>query len=116
TRRSEVRQERVFRLLSTVLVGLSLMVLASALQRLINWEHAEFYVNTEMRTYVRWFAIWQAVAYGWLLLVLWRWPDRFAIGGFLCGLGFLATVDLLNPDADVAAHNLARRDDLSTRF
>src|SRR5204862_304310 len=58
----------------------------------------------------------QGAAFGWLLLVLWRWPDRFAIGGFLCGLGFLTTVNLLNPDADVAAYNLARRDELSTRF
>jgi hypothetical protein len=47
---------------------------------------------------------------------LWRWPDRFAIGGFVCALGFLATVNLLDPDADVAAHNLARRDELSTRL
>ena len=116
TARAGRRQELAFRLLSTLLVGLSLVILASALQRLVNWEHAEFYVNTQIRIYVRWWTIWSAVAYGWLLLVLWRWPDRFAIGGFLCGLGFLATVDLLNPDADVAAYNLARRDELSVRY
>jgi hypothetical protein len=116
TRRTDRRQEREFRVLSTVLVGLSLVVLASALQRLVNWEHAEYYVNTQIRIYVRWFTIWQALAFGWLLLVLWRWPNRFAIGGFLCGLGFLATVNLLDPDADVAAYNLARRDELSTRY
>jgi hypothetical protein len=116
TSRSGRRQELAFRLLATLLVVLSLVVLASALQRLVNWEHAEYYVNTQIRIYVRWFTIWQGLAFAWLILVLWRWPNRFAIGGFLCGLGFLATVNLLNPDADVAAYNLARRDELSTRF
>jgi hypothetical protein len=116
TRRSSGRQEHAFRLLSTLLVALSLVVLASALQRLVNWENAEYYVNTQIRIYVRWFTLWQALTFGWLLLVLWRWPDRFAIGGFVCALGFLATVNLLDPDADVAAYNLARRDELSVRY
>ncbi len=44
----------------------------------------------------------------WFLITLWRRPDRFAIGVFLAAIGFLVTLNLLNPDAFVARQNLDR--------
>jgi hypothetical protein len=56
------------------------------------------------------------MTYGWLLLTLWLRHDRFAVGACVAALGFLVTVNLLNPDADTARANLARQDGLATRF
>ena len=47
---------------------------------------------------------------------MWFSPGRFAIGAFLGALGYLATINMMNPDADVAAYNLRRQDELSTRY
>ena len=52
---------------------------------------------------MRAFIAWLGVAYLWLLVTLWLRHDRFAVGGFVCALGFLVTVNLLNPDADPLA-------------
>jgi hypothetical protein len=76
----------------------------------------QFYVSTPVRLYVRAFIIWLGATFLWLLFATWVKPQRFAIGAFGAALGFLVTINLMNPDADVAAYNLARNDDLSTRF
>ena len=44
----------------------------------------------------------------WFVITLWRRPDRFAIGVLVAALGFLITLNLLNPDAFIARQNLAR--------
>jgi hypothetical protein len=110
------RSGQALRVLASLMVVLALVILASAYARLVEWENVEFYIRTGPRLYVRWFMLWLAVAFGWLLVSLWWLPHRFAIGGFLAWLGFLASVNLANPDADVAAYNLARTDDLAVRF
>ncbi|HEV2126327.1 MAG TPA: DUF4173 domain-containing protein, partial [Chloroflexota bacterium] len=114
--RKTVREVYVLNGLSTLMVGLVAVMLVSAFQRLLVWEHVEYYINTPIRLYVRWFIIWLGLTFGWLVFTLWLRADRFAIGGFVAALGFLVTVNLLNPDADVAKYNLARQDELSTRF
>ena len=47
---------------------------------------------------------------------MWLRPNRFAVGALVAALGFLVTINLMNPDADVAAYNLKRQDELSTRY
>jgi hypothetical protein len=44
------------------------------------------------------------------VLTLWSppWAPRFAIGGLICGLGYVASLNLLNPDALVAKRNIQR--------
>jgi hypothetical protein len=42
--------------------------------------------------------------------------DRFAIGAFMAAMGFLVSINMANPDADVAAYNLRRNDELSVRY
>jgi hypothetical protein len=110
------RAGRVLAGLATLMIALALLILVSAFARLLVWEAVEFYVNTGPRLYVRWFMLWLAVAFAWLLVSIWWLPHRFAIGGFLAWLGFLVTLNVVNPDADVAAYNLNRSDDLAVRF
>jgi hypothetical protein len=113
-------QELMLKLLSTLMIGLAMVMLVSAFQRMLVWENVEFYINTATRLYVRAFIVWLGFLFGWLFFTMWTRPERFAIGGFVAALGFLVTINLMNPDADVAAYNLAKyqvsQDELSTRY
>jgi len=100
------RQKRTFNGLSSLMVGLVLIILASAFQRLLLYEAA--YGYTELRLYPHVFMIWLAVTFVWFLVTLWLWPDRFAIGAVLAVLGFVLTLNAINPDAFIAERNLAR--------
>jgi hypothetical protein len=114
-------QTFAFNGLSTLMIGLALVMLYSSFTRMLVWENVEYYINTDTRLYVRSFMVWLALTFGWLGLVLWIKPERFAIGFLVAAIGWLVTVNLLNPDADVAQYNLARyqhnnQDDLATRY
>jgi hypothetical protein len=88
------------------MVGLVLVILASAFQRLRLYEAAFGY--TQLRLYSHLFMLWLGFAFLWFLVILWYQPDRFAIGAFVAALGFLITLNLINPDAFIARQNLAR--------
>jgi len=105
-RRESKRQIKLFNWLSTFLVGFVLVMLASAFQRMKLYETEFGY--TELRLLVYVFIVWLAVLLVWFIYTLWRRPDRFAIGVFLAALGFLITLNLLNPDAFIARQNLNR--------
>ena len=98
------------------MIGLALVMLVSAFLRMVVWGNVEYYIDTPLRLYVRWFIVWLGLTFLWLLGTLWLRPQRFAIGAFVAALGFLATINAINPDADTAAYNLARQDELSTRY
>ncbi len=100
------RQSVMFNLLGTVMVALVMVLLASAFFRMTLYEDA--YGYTQLRLYAHVFEIWLAAAFIWLLATLWVWPNRFAIGAFVALLGFLATLNLINPDAFITQQNLAR--------
>jgi len=104
-RRETRRQVRIFNGLSSLMIGLVLVILASAFQRLRLYEAA--YGYTQLRLYSHVFMVWLAVAFIWFLVTLWRWPNRFAIGAFVAALGFLITLNAINPDAFIARQNLA---------
>lgn len=110
------REERIIAALNTAMIALVGVMLVSAFQRMLVWENVDFYINTQLRIYVRFFIIWLGILFGWLLLTLWLRPNRFAIGAFVALLGYLATINYVNPDAEVAAYNLRRGDELSTRY
>ncbi len=48
------------------------------------------------------------ITFLWLVLTLWLPQVRFGIGGFLAALGFLVTLNIVNPDALIAEQNLSR--------
>ena len=52
--------------------------------------------------------IWLGLLLSWFMLTLWRWPNHVAIGLFVTAIGFLVTLNLLNPDAFIVRQNLAR--------
>lgn len=99
-------QTRLFNGLSTLMIGLVLVLLASALQRMVLYEEA--YGYTHLRLYVHVFMLWLAATFLWLLGTLWVSPRRFAIGAFVCALGFLGTLNVVNPDATIVQENLGR--------
>jgi hypothetical protein len=115
-RRATEGQERTLKILNSVMIALALVMLVSAFERMVVWESIQFYINTVTRIFVRTFIVWLGLLFGWLLLTSWVRRDRFAIGAFVALLGFLATINLINPDADVAAYNVRRNDELSTRY
>lgn len=110
------REIHLFNILSSLMIVLTMIMLVSAFWRMLVWESVEFYINTQTRIYVRWFIIWLGVAFLWLFGTIWLRPNRFAIGAYAATIGFLATVNIANPDADVASRNLARQDELSIRY
>jgi hypothetical protein len=106
-RRETPRDARVFRLLGGLQLLLLLVVIASAIQRVLVYQEA--YGLTESRFY-------GAVFLGWLtLLTIWfaatvlrGHRDRFAAAALVSGFAFVAALLLANPDARIASANLAR--------
>ncbi|MEM7113617.1 MAG: DUF4173 domain-containing protein [Chloroflexota bacterium] len=104
TRRENKRQIKGFNLLGMLMIGFVLIMLVSAFRRMGLYEAIFGY--TELRLIVFVFMIWLAVVLVWFLITLWWQPDRFAIGLLLCGIGFLATMNLVNPDAFIVQRNI----------
>ena len=93
--------------LAFVLVALTSIILASAFQRLVLYEEA--YGFTELRTYPHVFMIWLGALLGaFVITVLIDRPRLFVFGTLMAGLGFVATLNLLNTDAFVARQNISR--------
>lgn len=115
-RRATEGQERSLNMLNTLMIGLAMTLLVSAFARMVIWENIQFYINTATRLYVRTFIVCLGALFVWLLLTTWFRRDRFAIGALLATLAFISTANYINPDADVAAYNLKRNDELSTRY
>jgi hypothetical protein len=115
-RRTTEGQERNLNFLNTFMIGLAMVMLVSAFMRMIVWENIQFYINTATRLYVRTFIVCLGALFVWLMFTTWFRRDRFAIGALLAGMAFIVTANGINPDADVAAYNLRRNDELSTRY
>jgi hypothetical protein len=100
-----------FSALASAIVAETLVLLCSACSRMATYEAA--YGATQTRIQVDVFILWLGVALLWLVLTLWSrpWAPRFAIGGLICGLGYVASLNLLNPDALVAKRNIQRWQD-----
>lgn len=106
TLRTTKRHIHLFNGLSSGLVLLVLVMLLSAWQRMGLYEATFGY--TELRLYVFAFMAWLAALLLWFLLTLWRAPHRFTLGLLVAAMGYLATLNLLNPDAFIVRQNLAR--------
>lgn len=92
--------------LSSLMVAAVLVMLASAFQRMSLYESA--YGYTELRLYSHIFMVWLAVVFIWFVGTLWSRSRYFALGLFAAALGFVLTLNLINPDAFIARQNLAR--------
>ena len=107
TRRDTETQRRVFSSLGVVLVGLVIVMLLSAFQRLVLYEDA--YGFSRLRTYTHVFMIWLAL----LLVVvvaleLTRQERALGLCLVLTALGFVVSLNLLNVDAFIVNQNIQR--------
>lgn len=105
TRQETMRQSRAFSLLSTILLTLTFPLLSSAFSRMTAYEAA--YGATELRLYVDVFMAWLAVGLFWSGATLWR-PIPGGIGVYVCAVGFLFSLNVLNPDREIALRNIER--------
>jgi hypothetical protein len=107
TRRETETQRRVFSGLGVVLVGLVLVMLVSAYQRLVLYETA--YGFSRLRTYTHVFMVWLAL----LLVVvvaleILRYERAMALAMLLTLFGFVVSLGSLNVDAFIVRHNIQR--------
>lgn len=101
------RAVRGFRVLAATLLGLVTLIAGSALYRL--WLYYGAYGLTAERLYAAAVMGWVGLVLGWFALTVLRGrPGPFALGAVVSGLGVLACLNVLNPDAFVARVNLAR--------
>lgn len=117
SRRETKRQTRLFNGLSSVMAGLVLILLASAFLRLQLYELA--YGFTELRLYSHLFMVWLGLIFVGMVLLLWLGPQRIAIMVAVGAMGFVATLNFINPDAFIVQQNLARyhrSGDLDVRY
>jgi hypothetical protein len=107
TKRESISEKRWFYALSTGLVALMGVILASALKRLLLYEEA--YGFTRLRTYTHVAIIWMGVLFVVFLLLLYRERlQRFAPAAAFGVLGFTLTLNLLNVDAFIVQQNVKR--------
>ncbi len=97
-----------FKILSGIVVAEVVCILASAFTRLSLYEHA--YGFTTIRLYSYAFMIWLALFLTILFvhIVNGGAQEKFALRGFVSVLVLLFAMNLLNPDAFIAARNITR--------
>jgi len=100
------RSPLVFKISGTILVALTCVMLVSAFKRLLLYETA--YGFTELRVYVHTFMVWLGILLTWFGLTLWWHSANFGAGLIAVVLGFVLTLDVLNPDALIVRQNALR--------
>jgi hypothetical protein len=107
TRRETENQRRTFSVLDVTLVGLLIVMLIAAFQRLVLYEEA--YGFSQLRTYTHVFMIWL----GLLLVVVvalevLRRERSIGLAMILAALGFIVSLNVLNVDAFIVRQNIQR--------
>jgi hypothetical protein len=93
--------------LAGLLIGLLLVVLASAAERMRLYQAA--YGLTELRFYVSAFIVWLAALFVWFCATVIRGRrDRFAFGGLVSAMLGVLVLHAVNPDATIARANIER--------
>lgn len=108
TRLDTKRQERTFKWLGIALVAETMVIMLSAHMRLGLYEQT--YGYTRSRLLAHFFIYWLAAAFvlAAVYIVRAEKEHQFAFRLFLSVLAFFAVLNLINPDALVARHNVAR--------
>lgn len=107
TRRDSESQRRVFSSLSVGIVGLVVVMLVSAFQRLVLYEQA--YGFSRLRTYTHVFMIWLAILLVTVVLLeILRRERMVGLAMVLASLGFVISLNILNVDAFIVKQNVQR--------
>lgn len=107
TRRETENQQRTFSILGIGLVGLLIVMLIAAFQRLVLYEAA--YGFSRLRTYTHVFMIWLGLLLvAVVVLEVLRRERRIGLAMVLASLGFVISLNLLNVDAFIVQKNIQR--------
>ena len=107
TRRETESQRRIFSGLGIGLVGLLIIMLIAAFQRLVLYEAA--YGFSRLRTYTHVFMIWLGLLLvAVVVLEVLRRERAVALAMILALLGFIVSLNLLNVDAFIVQQNIQR--------
>ena len=107
TRRETRSAHLTFLAGSGLMVAMTVVILVSAFQRLRLYELA--YGFTRLRLHAHVFMVWVAALLVFFFVTLAARRTRlFATGALVAALGFVATLDALNPDAFIVRQNVAR--------
>lgn len=99
--------DRRFRTAGWMLVALLGVLMASALQRMVLY--VSYYGLSDTRLYATAGMAWVGVALGWFGLTILRGRRaRFGVGLLVISAGWIATLNVINPEAVVVRVNLAR--------
>ena len=99
--------DRRFRTTGWVLVALLGVLMASALQRMVLY--VSFYGLSDTRLYATAGMAWVGVALGWFGMTILRGRRaRFGVGLLVISAGWIATLNVIDPEAVVVRVNLAR--------
>jgi hypothetical protein len=105
TLRRDNRQGLLFRMLSIVIVGLTMVMLVSAWRRMELYELAYGFTYLRVLTHV--FMFWLAVALVFAILHVMRLRTNiFALGLLLSCIGYVGTLNLMNVDNYIAQRNI----------
>ncbi|MCC7449260.1 MAG: DUF4173 domain-containing protein [Anaerolineae bacterium] len=105
------RNHNIVRGLNTLLILLTCIILVSAFQRLRLYELTYGFTALRLTIYV--FIIWLGFIFAGFTLSMYWLPTTinvFSLTALIAVFGFVATLDVLNPDAFVAWQNLNRGD------
>ncbi len=111
TRRESPLAEKAFRVGASLMVALTVVIVASAVKRMTMYEDAFGYTRLRLFTHVFMYALGAVLT--WRAVTLWWRPERFAIGAFVTALGAVLAVNAINPDALIVRLNIARATDAS---
>lgn len=107
TRRETENQRRTFSILGIVLVGLLIVMLIAAFQRLVLYEAA--YGFSQLRTYTHVFMIWLGLLLvAVVVLEVLRRERAIGLAMILAALGFVVSLNVLNVDAFIVRQNIQR--------
>jgi len=107
TRREADTQRKTFSTLGVTLVGLVLVMLVSAFQRLVLYEFA--YGFSRLRTYTHVFMIWLALLLvAVVVLEMLRRERSIGLTMVLAALGFVISLGILNVDGFIVKNNIQR--------
>ena len=107
TRRETENQRRTFSILGIGLVGLVIVMLIAAFQRLGLYEMA--YGFSRLRTYTHVFMIWLGLLLVAVVILEVRRRERMVgLGMVLASLGFVISLSVLNVDAFIVKQNIQR--------
>ncbi len=107
TGRVTLRERRIFIVGGGLMIAQTILILISAFQRLALYEWA--YGFTRLRVHSHVFMVWLAVLLMYFLALMAINRSRlFATGLVIVSLGFVTTLNVLNPDAFITLQNIAR--------